>query len=62
MSEWSSLEAKPVWGSRRAGGRARSVLARDVGEGVQDVLRGERQRQPRARVARRDARLTHHTD
>lgn len=57
MSESSSLEAKPVWGSRRA----RSVLARDVGEGVQDVLRGERQRQPRARVARRDARLTHHT-
>lgn len=33
------------------------VLARDVGEGVEDVLRGERHGEPRARVARRDARL-----
>lgn len=33
------------------------MLASDVGEGVEDVLRGERQRQPGARVARRDAGL-----
>lgn len=39
----------------------RSVFARDVGEGVEDVLRAERQRQPRARVARRHARLQPHT-
>lgn len=35
------------------------MLARDVREGVEDVLRGERQRQPGRRVARRDPRLDH---
>lgn len=42
---------------RRRDTPLRSVFPCDVGECVEDVLRGEWQRQPRARVARRDARL-----